>query len=132
MSTLSKVKSEFLSIKVTQIKNPCKTCLVKSACIIDTCAAIRDLFREIDHNNLVLTSIELAHIIDAVHNIKLNLHEIMHKANQCNNLNFYFHKRVIREHQKAIVKGEPTDKENMEFLINEYKRLKESTKKIDV
>jgi hypothetical protein len=132
MSPLSKVKSEFLSIKVTRIKNPCKTCLVKSTCLIYKAALVRDciLSRHLDSSYLL--DDDKACLNDIFNDPNLNLNKISDEVDKCNYLNFYYNKKTIRIIQKEILRGDFKDLDTLKILINEYKRLAESTKKIDM
>lgn len=128
MSKKSEIISELLSINVKRIKDPCKTCLVKGTCIIPKCSFIKDQFTSYPSDQIILSLIELAQIIDIVHDVKLDFNGIIDQAPKCPSLNFFIHKHKVRNVQNALINGITFPKKPLEFLLKEYKEISELTK----
>jgi hypothetical protein len=128
MSKKSEIISELLSIKVKRIKNPCKNCLVKSACIIYKCSFIKDYFTRYPPDQILLSLIELAQIIEIVHDVKLDFAGIIEKAEKCQTYNLFIHKHKVRNVQDALSNDITFPKKPLEFLLNKYKEIIELTK----
>jgi hypothetical protein len=128
MSKKSEIISELLSIKVKRIKDPCKNCLVKSACIIYKCSFIKNIIVRFPPDQILLNIFDLAQIIEIVNDVKLNLNGIIENATKCPRHNFFIHKHEIRNVQNALINGITFPKKPLEFLLKEYKEISELTK----
>jgi hypothetical protein len=128
MSKKSEIISELLSIKIKRINDPCKPCLVKTACIIYKCSFIKENIARYHPNHILLSIVELAQIIDIVHDVKLDFGGIIKKAEKCQPHNLFIHKHKIRNFQNAISNGITFPKKPLEFLLEKYKELNELTK----
>lgn len=127
MSTKSEIISELLSIKVKRIKNPCKNCFVKSACIIFKCSFILNHIKRYPPNQILLNIYELVQIINIVHDVKFDFSGIIDQATKCPPHNLFILKHNIRGIQKDLNNGIAFPKKQLEFLLKEYKETIEST-----